>query len=56
MVEYSVCFTTESVMKLQATISILSTMLLIGLHWATSPDNCRGQNTDTDAMSTHQKQ
>lgn len=28
-------------MKLQATISMLSTMLLMGLHGATSPDSCR---------------
>lgn len=34
-------FTTESMMKLHATISILSTMLLIGLHGATSLANCR---------------
>lgn len=42
-------------MKLQATISRLSTMLLIGLHWATSPDNCRVQ-TRTDTVNVHQKQ
>lgn len=35
------CFlTTESIMKLHPTISMLSTMLLMGLHWATSAVNC----------------
>lgn len=34
--------TTESVTKLHATISMLSTMLLMGLHWATSAVNCWG--------------
>lgn len=32
--------TTESTTKLHATISMLSTTLLMGLHWATSPINC----------------
>lgn len=44
-------FTTESMMKLHATISILSTMLLMGLHGATSPDNCRDK-AHMDTMTT----
>lgn len=38
-------------MKLHATISILSTMLLMGLHGATSPDNCRDK-AHMDTMTT----
>lgn len=37
-------------MKLHATISILSTMLLIGLHGATSPDSCRDKTRGHDEL------
>lgn len=38
-------------MKLHATISMLSTMLLMGLHGATSPANCRDK-THMDTLKT----
>lgn len=38
-------------MKLHATISMLSTMLLMGLHGATSPSSCRDK-AHVDTMST----
>lgn len=38
-------------MKLHATISMLSTMLLMGLHGATSPSSCRDK-AHVDMMNT----
>lgn len=40
--------TTESMMKLHPTISMLSTRLLMGLHWATSAVSCRRRMTTHD--------